>query len=401
MKSKLILISIVFLASLWGCSDLEDTPSSAEFNLNDRYGSFVIDTIYAVKDTFIVGNYADTDLSEKLSVGKIDGIEASFVIKVLSFPDSTLSLDSAYILLTGVGTFSRDIQNIDLKIYEVEKEWEKDVNLDETWHYYNPSTDPIVNYSVNVDDTTEHKILIDPEVVLGWRASQEINNGLYFKAAENTDGVIKEFGSFNSSTSFPKMVYVMSTDTSTVRDTIDVGLDATIFDYPGDGSGVFDLKSNEDKLFVSSGVLVHSFFKFDFAEIPKTALIDQVILEVETDDDNDLENPGHSASFYIRSVTEASQDLSTYEIDSLFTLYADLNYLHSEEDGKLVTSESSRSSFGKSLIQLIVDGSVTNEWLYLQYISELTDFSVKKFRGLESYVNHPPRIIVKYFNVER
>ncbi len=401
MKSKLILISIVFLASLWGCSDLEDTPSSAEFNLDDRYGSFVIDTIYAVKDTFIVGDYFDTDLSEKLSVGKIDGIEASFLIKVLSFPDSALHLDSAFILLNGAGTFSRDIQNIDLKIYETGKEWEQDVNKDETWHHFQPATDPTINYFLDVDDTTEYKISIDPEVVLRWRDQQELNTGLYFKAAENTDGVIKEFGSFNSSTLFPKMVYVMSTDTSTVRDTINVGLDATIFDYPDDGSGAFDLSKNEDKLFVSSGIPAHSFFKFDFSVIPKTALIDQAILSVEIDDDNDLENPGHSATFYIRSITEASQDLSTYEIDSLFITYAELNYLHSEDEGMLVTSETSRSSFGKTLIQLIVDGSVTNEWLYLQYVSERTDFSVKKFRGLESYVNYPPRIIVKYFRVEQ
>lgn len=122
---------------------------------------------------------------------------------------------------------------------------------------------------------------------------------------------------------------------------------------------------------------------------------------MEVDDDTTFKNPGHLDFYYLRSIIEADQDLSTYVIDSLFTLYSNLNYLHSITDNKLFTSESSQENFGKNLIQNIVDGTVDTEWLYLQYLSETTDFSVRKFRGLESYVNHPPRIIVKYFRVEQ
>lgn len=259
MKSKLILISIVFLASLWGCSDLEDTPSSAEFNLADRYGSFVIDTVYAVQDTFIIGDYVDTDLSDKLSVGKINGVETSFLIKFLELPDSTLGLDSAYIILKNVGTFSLGMTSLDLDIYKVDKEWGDDVNKDETWHKYQPQNNPIINYSINETDSAEYKIILSPELVLEWMEDEDNYWGLLFKSNLNSDGVIKEFGSFNSSLYYPKIVYVMSTDTSTVRDTVNTAMDATIFDYSDDGSGLFELLENDNKLLVSSGVTVHSF----------------------------------------------------------------------------------------------------------------------------------------------
>lgn len=396
MKKK--IFGLVLLIISIGCSDLETIQSPGELDIN-KYGTYVDATLEAVSDTFIIGGLVNTANASKLQIGVFENFQAGFLLRFKYLPPDSIAVDSVCIEFTSDKKFGSGEGDINVAIYEVTESWEESANSEETWHEDNLPLNLIGNAVFSLEDSAEYNIFLDdmdPALFSKWQQDDSVNYGLYFKIDETGSKAIKDIYSFESSAP-PKLIFRIDQDTIFVRDTITTGEDASIFDYPVQG-GENIFENAGDELYISSGITAHTFIKFDFSAIPKNAIIQSADLQISIDKDNTLDNSNHSAYYYLRSVEEAEEDLSSYTIDSSFVYYSKYDYFATDIGDTISLDKSNQVMLGENLIQGIVNEKITSEWFYLQYMNESMDIAVKKLYGLP---DQPPILIIRYIRVDK
>jgi len=236
MKTTILLILLSLLA--WSCQDLNSVQPPDEFNLNGQFGRMVDTVLYADRAEFRTDYRIDTGYAFNLCVGKYQNFSTGFYLKFIGLPTDTMQIDSAYIELTSSGSLGEAQTPMNLAVYEVDKDWDENtINTETEWHLYQPSTVPILT-TVSAGDSFKTKIPIDPAIFEKWRMHTDENFGLYFKAASDENSYIRQFESLEQSNdlSWPKLYYYVNKDTVSEKDSVRIGYDATVFDYPDSGN---------------------------------------------------------------------------------------------------------------------------------------------------------------------
>jgi len=392
MKKIYLVIVISLLA--FNCSDDNVITPPSEFNFDKSHGIFISDTMFTVDEIFLQKDPVETGNSNKLSVGRTPDFEAYFLIEFVNLPSDSLDIDSIYIELKGLGKLAlSDQPEMLLDIYKLNEEWDSNVNTEEKWHKYIPVDAPYRTMTISLEDSANIRIPIEPELLSEWQ-TEENNNGFLIRAAETEDQVIKEFGSFNSQNHSPSLIYIIKEDTTITADTLQIGMDATVFDYSG---SILNEERARNNLVVTSGYPSRSYLKFDFSDIPPNAIISnaQLLLDVETD--NIYQNPNQSKSFFLRAITEAADGII---VDSTVFYNLSVNYLMFEDENRISLSDGDAVNFGQVYIQGLINDVYTFQWFSIQYFGEAVAFDMTKLYGSGNPAGQGPRLIVQYLLAE-
>jgi hypothetical protein len=407
-----ILAIIIFLSAIWACQDLTSINPPAELNLKGRYGEYIDTTIYATRDTFLLGDPINTTGAPKLSLGKFHNLESSILLKFVYLPDSTSLVDSVYIELNGLKSLGDATSDMVVSIYEADYEWDGSANLEDQWHNYTPGN-KIKDVIFSAEDSSRYKIAIDDSSIYNqWFRDGDSNKGLFIRAENAT--YIKELGSFeyyyasDYENYIPRIIYRIYRDSVFVHDTLYTGIDATIFDHiqSGEQDPFTAAKENND-LVIASGITAHTLIQFDgLSSLPKNAVIQSASLQIPLKNEsfftpgaeNELMNTNNSQGFYLRSVEEATDDLSYYKVDSIFTSSSYIISLSRNDSTLAISDVTEQVKFGRNYIQNIINKTIDSKWFYFQYISQQQDISVCRLKDL---AEEPARIRIKYFLVDK
>jgi len=391
---KKILIIFIIAITAWNCSDDNAITPPSEFSFDKSHGILVTDTLYTTDDLFLQKDPVETGNATRLSVGRTADFETYFFIEFSELPEDTTEIDSVFILLNGLSKQAlTDQTEMSLEIYKLNDEWDSSVNTDEKWHNYIPSGAPYKTHTITLEDSASYKIALDPELIEDWQ-TEENNKGLLFRAAETENQIIIDFGSFNSQNKTPGLIYSTKTDTSSIMDTLQVGLDATVFDYIGN---IYDEERSNKNLAITSGYPTRSYLKFDFSTIPENSIINSAQLILEINDDNIYQNPGHSNTFFFRAITEAEDGLT---VDSTFSYNLNVNYILFEDGNKIIITDDDAINFGQGYIQSVINDYMNFKWFSIQYFGESTLLDMIKLYGSDSPKGAHPGLIVQYLIVE-
>lgn len=404
MKKGIFLILIFILN--WACQDLNSIQPPAELDLEGQYGVYIDTVFYATQTEFKVDYLYNSGNAAKLNVGSYHGFEAGFLLKFVDLPADSIYIDSAYIELTSFSKFGALAEDMSILVYRVDEEWdEQEVNTLEQWHNYQPGV-LVGQYTFPAQDTLTMRFTLDTTLVNDWRRDADSNKGLYFKQENISAAYLREIESLETpiGDNWPKFCYYTQQDTVTKKDSSRTGLDVTIFNYDGE---VFEKAKQENDLIIGSGIAARTFVRFEaLYSLPDSAIIQEADLIMTVDDrnlltgedGNDLDNPNHSGSFYLRSVTEADSGLSSYLIDSSFTNSTNFNFNMIENNGIIsLNGQSERSKFGLNMIQNMINELKESEWFYIQYKDEGQDVSVKRIHnGVKDVKLH-----LQYFRVDK
>ena len=124
MKFLLTLITALLISvNINSCDDTDfNTDPNSEFNISNRYGHYLLDTLIAIEDSLVNVEFVSTDFYPKLSVGNFDGVKTGFLVKFFDYEtilDSVEIVDSVKIELTTSSSFGPNIEDdfIGYKVY--------------------------------------------------------------------------------------------------------------------------------------------------------------------------------------------------------------------------------------------------------------------------------------------
>lgn len=405
---KKILLLLAGLSFLVACQDLNPVDAPPEFDLNHHFGVYVDTTFSATKATFKVDKYVNTDFASRLSVGRYGDFAGRSLLKFSDIP-ADFEFDSAYVELTSFGKFGTSGEALHISVLNPTNDWDDDVNSDPAWHTDIPGTQ-VAEFNTSVNDSEVIRIDLTKELVLSWIEDDAANHGLLLKTDETSNQFIREFESFQTleSTARPKLVLINKTDSTDIRDSTVTGIDAPIFNYLAEaGNDIFGLAGQNGQLLIASGIPARTFVQFEgLKSIPANAIIQgaDLILQINDQDffdparSNPLDNPRHGNTFYLRSVKEAAEDLSSYTVDSSFAVSSSFSFIMDISDGQLrLASEGEQDKFGKNMIQNLVNDQIQSEWFYIQYVNEVKDISVKRIYGP---AEKELKLNVRYYRVD-
>ncbi len=381
------------------CANLDpnDNPNS-EYGGTDRYGNLTADTLYALQDTVRQFDYVSSGTSLKLSLADLGGLKAGFFIRFTTLPDSLERLLSAQVDFITNESFGLNIgDSMQVDVFSVSREWiSTDVNTTEDFRN-NPPADYIETISFSAADSARSSYVLPMNLAEQWILNDSLNYGLYFTPRAGQGDVAINVGALGASLA-PQLIIERSTDSTAVRDTLATGPDATLFSMNMNPPA---LQISGEQVVVASGVPVRTFLKFDLSSLPRNAIYYDAYVTLFDVEDNPYENPEKNNLFYLRNISEAGPDLSTFTIDSSFTTNFrqsfSLEQTSSNNFAKLRGFE--RNYFAEDFIQLYLNGEIDHEWFLLHYINEGTDLSVKRFYGAGvADKNLRPILVVKYIN---
>ena len=210
-------------------------------------------------------------------------------------------------------------------------------------------------------------------------------------------GYIKQFSSVDAlfSGQRPRLAYTWYDEVqdSTHHDTLYVSQDASLIDF----TGSFD----PEKLYVSSGYSVRSFFEFDFSEIPLTAAMATMNFIVKRDTLSSVKNNLSLETFNLRTVTTPFENLPSYSVDStfIFNVYYNVKVVENSENVlEIETREQGTSS--QNFLQSIVNGDIEYGSFLLHYKYEGEDISVYSIKDNKSpVIDDRPALIVEYYDI--
>ncbi|KAA3609826.1 MAG: hypothetical protein D8M58_08730 [Calditrichaeota bacterium] len=390
------IVVLLTLGILYSCSNVDPNEDpNPLYGTDNRYGSFVQDTIYAQADTVIRANFEHTGLTSKLSLGEFDGLSAGFEIKFNGLPHDSISVDSVFLKFTTLNSFGPNAFDfINGTMYTIIDSFDTDsINTGMRWRdplnpqYVDEGTSRQVSF--NLKDSSETSLDLSMEVFNGWRTGTLENYGLYFHPLE--EDVIVELGSFNSSLD-PLLVYYTHIEDSVVKDTLYPETDGTIFNYDENGTA---LLKEADKIFVSSGVISKSFLKFNFDNIPDKAIMYSANIVLTEDDSNPVENPENSTSFFLKPLEEIVSDLDEIEFNPNIT------FSLTSDAGITDVLGAHKNSLSIDVVQEIRNGSVNSEWFQVDFSSDNDELSIKRFWGVNADKSVSPKMIVKYLNAKK
>ncbi len=396
-KTVLLLVLLLGMYFINACQKLDAIQAPDEFQLGGYYGTYVDTTLYPTKALFKVDDRVNTASGLKLCVGSYKGFNAGFLLRFFGLPSIDQAMDSVYIELTSYGIMGDNQRGpIEIGMYQVESQWAEDANTQNEWHNYQPQN-LLATFTIDPTDTFKLKASIDTTVVNSWRATDSTNFGLFFKQIGGNGDFIRQFESLenNNANDWPKLYFLVKKDSVFSRDSIRIGYDATIFDYVAKENNLFDWTKEQGDLIIGSGLGVHTFLRFPALDsLSSKAQIKNadLILTVRNDDfftndpvGNSYNNGTVSSSFYIRSVTNADSNLTSFTIDSSFVSNLNFNYTLTQLGDTLsLYSDNEKMKFGVNFIQNLINKKISSEWLYLQYKDEVSAFSLKRLYGLGS-----------------
>jgi len=393
-------ISIFFLLIIIISCSTEDATSP-----NDKLlikGEYRIDTLYAIQDTFLTAPPLRTSYSSKLSVGKYQGFSANFLIRFVFLPPDTIQVDSARIEFSGASHYGdASVSSITVDAYKVLETWDRDANMDDYWRSYIPNGDLVYSgeftLSDSLNDSIKYIIPLDNDLIKEWQQTEDsLQTGLYFTLASGSAEAVAEIASFNTlnAADAPKLIFKRETDSTAVWDTLIIGDDLTIF--PPEEGGVFQ---NTQNVYIAGGNPVHSFIKFDLSLLPENILIYNAELLVDLDGGNTLVNALFYSDFYLRVVTEADDNLTSFTIDSSFMVDYRQNISMTKEDNRLLFENYDKTNFGQYVLQQIINGDMEYKWFFLQYKIENQSLSVERILGVKN-PPHKEMLIVKYVRID-
>ncbi len=402
MKKALLLLFFGLL--VWSCQDLNSIQPPDEFDLTGQFGQLKDTVIYADKADFKTDYRIDTGFAYKLCVGNYENFRTGFFLKFFGLPTDTLNIDSVYIELTSKSKMGEANTPLDIEVYEVESAWDENlVNTEDEWHHYLPTGEPI-RITVAVEDSFKTRIPISTELFNKWRMNTDENHGLYFKAASDENNYIRQFESLEISNdlNWPKLYYYVNKDTVSEKDSVRIGYDATIFDYPDSSAqNLFTQGHIQNELLLSSGIASRILVHFNGLDnLPENAVMQSanLLLNVKPEN-NPLLNSGQENRFYIRSVKEMDDDLSNMVLDSSFVGNYNQNFeMEVRGDSLTLANDSQKQNFAKEKFQNIINKKDQTEWFYLQYKDEKSMISVVRLHGLSP--EHPISLHLRYFLIE-
>ncbi len=382
---------LILLFSIFACNNL-DPNTDPNDQYNPDYGSFKIDTLYATQTASVRKNFSSSATSSKLSVGKLNGLEATTLIQFSSvlFPPDTIVTDSVFLYLTTAGGAGNDMGGqININFYLPDSSWTFNVNQSEYWRTLVPQN-LITSNSLSTRDSSLNKIALPASIFDSWKTK---NSGIMLKSAEMFDYIIELQAFASGSTSDPFLVYYSQGSADTIPSPL---VDASVFNYdPAQGNA---LEESIDNVIISSGVPTAALLSFDLNSIEANSILFDADLELIIDVSNSIDFRDDFTQIFVRSVISANNDFSNIEIDSVFTTSSAFNFsLLKVDDGKkLRLSGTDRIDFAKGFIQQVVNSERESQFLYLHYVGDGDDASVLRFFNEKQIDELKPKLIIKY-----
>jgi len=408
---KKIIAFILSLTAHWACQNLNSIEPPDEFNLSGQFGNFVDTVFYAQEAKFEVDYRAATGNGTNLCVGNYKNFNSAFFIKFVGLPADTMQIDSVFLELTSNGKFGEGESDLAIQVFEVDQEWdEHTINTLDEWHEYQP-LEMIYQTDIPASDSLKVRIPLDTLLLNKWRYETDLNYGLMIKTVSEQDNHIREFESFEviNDLDWPKIYYyVNEDDTTSILDSVRVGFDATIFDYPNpDGTNIFDLAQENQDLILASGIPARLSVRFNILDsLAANYVMQAADLEIDINDtdietntaENPLDNANQYAGFYLRSVTQTDSGLV---VDSSFVISSDFSFVMQKSDNMIsMSSANEKEEFGKNQIQNIINGYKNTKWFSIQFIEETSTVSVLRLFPLNSVENpNPIRLRLRYIEV--
>jgi hypothetical protein len=390
-------IGIVLLA----CNDIDPNLSpNPDYTVQNRYGNFTTDTLYAVDDSVLYRNDPNTFGTTKISVGKYGDFNSSFLIAfsndLLPTQEEITTIDSVEIEFTTINNFGEE-KNINVDIYRVDSPWRLAVNQDSLWKNRTDSIEFISTEIMRYADSSKNTYSLPVDLFDRWRNSttdNRLNNGLYFTPSQGETGnIIELISAFNNNQYVPNLTYFY-------RDTVivdSVAIDSVIaISIPGEASAsIFNydkihgsaLAPEDDKIIISSGIVTKSLLKFNFSTLPENAIYYSADLQLFSADVNDYENEANNSGF----VVNALEDI----VGSSFTVIPNRNYILEKKNNK-TSFNLFAEDFASEFIQSLQNKALSNKWLLTSFVFENREISVVKFFGSNSMQESKPRLVIKY-----
>jgi len=398
---KIITILIISLFFLYSCEDGNSIIDSTGNHIS-TYGELHTDTLYAINDTFLIGNKATTGYSTKVFLGRHNNAESRFLLKFNTLPADSITVDSLYLLLESVSHYGNPAADFEMQIKRVTSSWDLSVNKDKSWSFQdNVSNDAATTtvYTVTTEDSQFYKIELPDTLVSIWRDTTDGGQNFGLAVDFENAGYIKEFKS-QYSTIKPRLVYVYqnSTNDSTIRDTVNATVGASIVDFTGE-------LSSDSLMYVTSGYIHHAFVEFNFSSIKglDSSIISSVNFIFKKDQSESYKNKSASNIFYFRTVTTPFYELPQFKVDSTFSLSSYYNISLSEnEDDQFEIDSYYRGIAGQYYIQSIINGTVDYGSFMLQFVGEGNAISQYALKGTGSLkVADKPKMIIKYYKIPK
>jgi len=389
---KIVFSLIIIIAASFACKKLgyDDDPNDIASS-----GEYISDTLFAISDSVIQRTPIYTGFSEKFSLGQRDGLSAGFLV-YFSFLDTVSNIDSVSVKFTTVNSYGADmVDKISTNIYSVDSIWGGAAN--QYNRYRNPPTEKmefVTRGLFNTKDssTTSFNIPLDfNNIWIGRNDSlaDTVRFSLFFEPETGNENAIVELGSYLS-TQNPILIYRKNSQDTTVIDTVNALLGASIYNYNETMGRAFDY--SDENVIISSGIVKNSLFKFDFSTLPANAIYYRALLELSEDEINDYENSKNKSSLVLQTVESYA--------DTVYN--PTLTFLMTSDDGFAKTSGSSTLSFAENFLQSLANNNVEHDWLEVAFLTPDEDFSIKKFWGVNSMdPEKRPKLIINYLNANK
>ncbi len=397
MKRTLFFLPVL-LGLLWmnGCQNLNPIDPPQELKAFDRLGTLIDTTFYADSAYFIVDKYINTENSSNLTVGSFEGFRASFLLRFFRMPqDSGAVYDSVFIIFTRRSAFPETSDSLKINVSVLDSEWPDSANVLPEWHDYQPAQ-PFFSTSVSATDSNSIVIPIPTEIFNNWVSQGEANNGLIIYPEPQSASFFLELHNFYSEDplQWPKLVYRTKLDTAVEHDTTNIGLASTIFDYDEAATpNIFQMAQDQQELIIASGVASRLVVRFgQLKDLSPRTILYKADMQFEVNDEdfidaalsNQLTNPDHANSYYLRVVSSISADGQTVTLDSTFASNPYYSYSLYEDNGVIhFPGEGDQVRLAKGYLQNFLDGKFSYVWFYLQFTDEFQSLSVKRIHSIK------------------
>jgi hypothetical protein len=391
---KVLIIFLFVSLTVWSCFDAD--PLHHVSNIDN--GGIVRDTLYAISDTSIVEGKTSTAQGLKLLLGSHADFETRFLVRFSNLPADSLIIDSMKLVLTSQSNQGEVMGPITGSAYLITEEWEESVNGDESWDYqtsidYAPET--TAQFEVSEETSIIHSIVLRPAMMRAWQDTVGGDNNHGVLLDFDNASYIKEFSSRESffSGERPKLALLFYDEEadSTYSDTLFANRDASLIDF----NGTFD----PEVINIVSGYQVRSFFEFDLSQIPQTAAMATMNLELKRDTLSSVFNNNNQESFLLRTVTSDFDLLPAYEVDSTFTINIFYSITMVEtSDNVLGIQPIERGNSSQNFLQDIINGDIPYGSFLVHYKSEIDDVSVYSVKSrLDSNPQNRPMLYFEYY----
>ncbi len=397
MRKTIVLLFIGIITS-WSC--FEGDPLHDITGERLQNGRIFRDTLYAINSTSIVEGKVPTGLSTKLLLGSYKEFETRILIQFGSIPHDSIKVDSLRLILTALENQGDIFGSIQGSAHLVTNYWPESVNEDEDWDWrsnidYSPEYSS--QFEIGEETSIYQSVDLPPAMMDVWQDTVGGSKNFGLLLDYHHAGYIKQFSSVDAlfSGQRPRLAYVWYDETqdSTHHDTLFVSKDASLIDF----TGSFD----PEKLYVSSGYSVRSFFEFDFSEIPQTAALSTMNFVAKRDTLNSVKNNLSLETMYFRTVTTPFDDLPSYKVDSTFVFNFFYSLRVGESSENVLEIETREQGTGsQNFMQGILNGDIDYGSFLLHYKYEGEDISVYSIKDNKTpLIDDWPILILEYYDI--